>query len=271
MYLLDHALHPVPSGLPGEICIGGPQVSLGYLGQPALTAEHFLPDPFSEQPGARMYRSGDLGKINVQSNIEFLGRQDNQVKIRGFRVELGEIEATLRVHPDVAELVVVALEQGSSKRLIAYLVPQTIAQGDDQNNLLDSLTQFAQSSLPEYMVPSAFVLMQALPLTANGKLDQKALPAPDTTTQASTFTAASNEIEEKLCKIWGDVLGIQQVGIHDNFFMLGGDSILSIQIVSRANQLGLGLSVKQLFQHHQKLISSILVLIFCLYSNFQQA
>lgn len=249
MYLLDHALHPVPSGLPGEICIGGPQVSLGYLGQPALTAEHFLPDPFSEQPGARMYRSGDLGKINVQSNIEFLGRQDNQVKIRGFRVELGEIEATLRVHPDVAELVVVALEQGSSKRLIAYLVPQTIAQGDDQNNLLDSLTQFAQSSLPEYMVPSAFVLMQALPLTANGKLDQKALPAPDTTTQASTFTAASNEIEEKLCKIWGDVLGIQQVGIHDNFFMLGGDSILSIQIVSRANQLGLGLSVKQLFQH----------------------
>lgn len=249
MYLLDHALHPVPSGLLGEICIGGPQVSLGYLGRPALTAEHFLPDPFSEQPGARMYRSGDLGKINIQGNIEFLGRQDHQVKIRGFRVELGEIEAILRAHPDVAELAVVAVQQGSSKRLIAYLVLHTTDQSNDQNNLISSLTQFAQSSLPDYMVPSAFVLMQALPLTANGKLDQKALPAPDTTTPASTFTAARNEIEEKLCKIWVDVLGIQQIGIHDNFFMLGGDSILSIQIVSRANQSGLGLSVKQLFQH----------------------
>jgi amino acid adenylation domain-containing protein/non-ribosomal peptide synthase protein (TIGR01720 family) len=249
MYLLDHAHHPVPSGLPGEICIGGPQVSLGYLGRPALTAEHFLPDPFAEQPGARMYCSGDLGKINLQGNIEFLGRQDHQVKIRGFRVELGEIEAILRTHPDVAELAVVAVQQGSSKRLIAYLVPHIIHQVSDQNNLRATLTQFAQSSLPEYMVPSAFVLMQALPLTANGKLDQKALPAPDATTPATTFTAAGNEIEEKLCKIWGDVLGIKQVGIHDNFFMLGGDSILSIQIVSRANQLGLGLSVKQLFQH----------------------
>ena len=249
MYLLDPAHHPVPSGLPGEICIGGPQVSMGYLGRPSLTAEHFLPDPFSESPGARMYRSGDLGKINLQGNIEFLGRQDHQVKIRGFRVELGEIEATLRAHPEVAELAVVAVQQGSSKRLIAYVVPQTVAQDSDHNNLLHSFTEFAQSLLPEYMVPSAFVLMQALPLTANGKLDQKALPSPDTKTPNSTFTAAGNEMEEKLCKIWGDVLGIKQVGIHDNFFMLGGDSILSIQIVSRANQLGLGLSVKQLFQH----------------------
>lgn len=249
MYLFDHALHHVPSGLTGEICVGGPQVSSGYLGRPALTAEHFLPDPFSDQPGARMYRSGDLGKINIQGNIEFLGRQDHQVKIRGFRVELGEIEATLRAHPGVAELVVVAVKQGSSKKLTAYLVPHTTDQSNQQSNLITSLTQFARSSLPEYMVPSAFVLMQALPLTANGKLDHKSLPAPDSITPSSTFTAARNGIEEKLCKIWGNVLGIQQVGIHDNFFMLGGDSILSIQIVSRANQLGLGLSVKQLYQH----------------------
>lgn len=245
MYLLDHAHHPVPAGLPGEICIGGPQVTLGYLGRPALTAEHFLPDPYSEHPGARMYCSGDLGKINAQGNIEFLGRQDHQVKIRGFRVELGEIEATLRAHPAVSELAVVAMQQGSSKRLVAYVV----AQSTDQTELSKELTLFAQSCLPEYMVPSAFVRMPALPLTTNGKLDQKALPAPEATASSSIFTAARNEIEEELCKIWSDVLGIQQVGIHDNFFMLGGDSILSIQIVSRANQQGLGLSVKQLFQH----------------------
>lgn len=245
MYLLDHAHHPVPAGLPGQICIGGPQVTLGYLGQAALTAEHFLPDPFAEHPGARMYCSGDLGKINAQGNIEFLGRQDHQVKIRGFRVELGEIEATLRAHPAVSELAVVAMQQGSSKRLIAYVV----AHFTDQVELTQALTLFAQSCLPEYMVPSAFVLMPALPLTANGKLDQKALPAPEATASSSLFTAARNETEEQLCKIWGDVLGIQHVGIHDNFFMLGGDSILSIQIVSRANQQGLGLSVKQLFQH----------------------
>lgn len=245
MYLLDHAHHPAPAGLHGEIWIGGPQVTLGYLGRPALTAEQFLPDPYSEHPGARMYCSGDLGKINAQGNIEFLGRQDYQVKIRGFRVELGEIEAALRAHPSVSELAVVAMQQGSSKRLVAYVV----AQSTDQTALTQSLTLFAQSCLPEYMVPSTFVLMSALPLTANGKLDQKALPVPEATSSFLVFTAARNKIEEQLCKIWSDVLGIQQVGIHDNFFMLGGDSILSIQIVSRANQQGLGLSVKQLFQH----------------------
>lgn len=245
MYLLDHAHNPVPAGLHGEICIGGPQVTLGYLGRPGLTAEHFLPDPFAEHPGARMYCSGDLGKINAQGDIEFLGRQDHQVKIRGFRVELGEIETTLRTHPAVAELAVVAMQQGASKRLIAYVV----SHAKEQTELSKELTLFAQSIFPEYMVPSAFVLMPALPLTANGKLDQKALPLPEATLPSSLFAAARNDIEEQLCKIWSDVLGIQQVGIHDNFFMLGGDSILSIQIVSRANQQGLGLSVKQLFQH----------------------
>lgn len=245
MYMLDSAHNPIPAGLPGEICIGGPQVSLGYLGRPSLTAEHFLPDPFSDQPGARMYCSGDLGKLNTQGHIEFLGRQDHQVKIRGFRVELGEIEATLRAHPAVSELAVVALQQGSSKRLVAYVVAQDMTQEETAT----ALTRFAQASLPEYMVPSAFVLISSLPLTANGKLDQKSLPAPESVAPHSAFTAARNDIEAQLCKIWSEVLGIAEVGIQDNFFMLGGDSILSIQIVSRANQLGLGLSVKQLFQH----------------------
>ena len=250
-YILDERLHPAPVGVPGELYIGGKQVSRGYRAQAALTAQSFVPDPFGESfdtsgGGGRLYRSGDIARYREDGNVEFLGRRDGQVKIRGFRIELGEIEAVLREHPAVAEAAVVADEQGPAKRLVAYVVADSGAGGHE---LIPALQAFLKSRLPDYMAPSAFARLAALPLTANGKLDKRALPSPERIGAESDYQPPRTPTETLLADIWRAVLGVERVGIADNFFALGGDSILSIQIVSRANRAGLGLTVKQLFQH----------------------
>jgi len=245
LYLLDEYLNHAPVGVCAELYIGGPQVSLGYVGQPASSAEKFLPDPFSKQWGAKMYRSGDLARRRQDGNIEFVGREDQQVKIRGFRVELGEIEASIKSDPAIAEVAVVALDQGSSKRLVAYIVVT-----EPQKQFSEkALKQLLESKLPAYMLPSAFVKLDALPLTTNGKLDHRALPAPRNELTIAAYATPATALERQLIKIWSEVLKLPAISIDDNFFMLGGDSILSIQIISRATRLGIGLSVKQLFLH----------------------
>ncbi|WP_164021874.1 non-ribosomal peptide synthetase, partial [Pyxidicoccus trucidator] len=247
--LLDSHLRPVPTGVPGELFIGGVQVGRGYLARPELTAERFIPDPFASEPGARLYRTGDKARWLADGNIEYLGRLDFQVKVRGLRIELGEIEAALELHPQVRQAVVVVREDSSSgdKRLVAYVVPPSGEQAPDFSALRDALKQ----KLPEYMVPSAFVSMETLPLNSSGKLDRKALPAPDLSRSEprSAYVAPRNDVEQRLCDIWALLLGVKQVGIHDNFFELGGDSIISLQVVARARRAGLVLATRQLFQH----------------------
>ncbi|WP_460207482.1 amino acid adenylation domain-containing protein [Scytonema sp. NUACC21] len=247
VYILDPHLQPVPIGVPGEMYITGAGLARGYLNRPELTSEKFIPNPFSNESVARLYRTGDLARYLADGNIEFLGRLDDQVKIRGFRIELGEIEFVLGQHPGVRETAVTIREDVvGSKRLVAYVVVnQTLTP------TITELHQFLKDKLPQYMVPSAIVVLEALPLTPNGKVDRRALPAPDTarTELPGTLVAARTPVEKALALIWTEVLGLQQVSIHDNFFALGGDSILTIQIVARANQAGLKLTPKQLFQH----------------------
>jgi amino acid adenylation domain-containing protein/non-ribosomal peptide synthase protein (TIGR01720 family) len=248
VYLVDGSLQPVPIGIPGELLIGGAGLARGYINHPQLTAKHFIPHPFSNVPGARLYRTGDLARYLPDGNLEFLGRHDQQVKIRGYRIELEEIEAALRHHPVVRETVVLAQEdkRRGDKRLMAYLV----ASQEPAPTPL-ALRAFLQQKLPAYMVPSAFVVLEALPRTLTGKVDCQALPIPDTTSALATapFVAPHTLVESTLADIWTEVLGLERVGIHDNFFDLGGDSIRSIQIVARANRAGLRLTPKQLFQH----------------------
>lgn len=244
-YVLDSDLQPVPIGAPGELYLGGVGVARGYLHRPELTAKTFIPNPYSD--GERLYKTGDLVRYRADGNIEYLGRMDAQVKIRGFRIELGEIAVILNQHPAVRETVVLAPEKDQGdKRLVAYFVP-----AQDPAPAMSELRRFLKQKLPEYMVPAAFVQLEGLPLTPNGKLDHNALPEPDTTRPEleKTFVAPCTPIEMKLSQIWAQVLGVQQVGIYDNFFELGGDSILTIQIVARANQAGLQLTPKQLFEH----------------------
>ncbi len=244
-YILDSELQPVPIGVRGELHIGGAGLARGYLNRPELTEEKFIPNPFSDEPGARLYKTGDLARYLPDGNIEFLGRLDHQVKIRGFRIELGEIEAVLSQHPDVRENVVLAREDHpGDKRIVAYVVP------NQEPPTTSELRRFLKQELPEYMVPSAFVMLDALPLTPNGKIDRRALPIPDQIRPEleSGFVTPQTLEEKLLANIWAEVLGLKQVGIHDNFFELGGDSILSIQVVARANQAGLHLKPKQLFQ-----------------------
>lgn len=245
VFILDRHLRPAPIGAPGELHIGGAGVARGYMQRPGATAEKFIPDQFSVEPGARLYRTGDLARYLADGRIEFLGRIDDQVKIHGFRIEPAEIELVLRQHPGVNEAVVMAREdQPGEKRLVAYVVPQ------DGTADRAELKTFLQGRLPEYMMPRAIVLLDSLPLTRNGKLDRQALPAPDRLRAGEgESTLPRNEVEETLAKIWSGVLGVEQLGIHDNFFELGGDSILSIQIIARANQAGLKLSPRQLFEH----------------------
>ncbi|MGW4209321.1 amino acid adenylation domain-containing protein [Lentzea sp. NPDC004789] len=246
LYVLDPHLNPVPAAVVGEIYIGGIGLARGYHGLPGLTARRFLPDPFAIGPGRRMYRTGDLGRRRPDGSVEFLGRLDQQVKIRGHRVEPAEIEGALVAHPEVTEAVVVARDdQPGGPRLVAYLV------GRDSATLPGpgALRTHLRHRLPEYMVPSAFVVLPALPLTPNGKLDRLALPAPDQRPELATeYVAPSGPTEEVLAAIWADVLGLDDIGIHDNFFELGGDSILSIQVVSQARDAGLWLLPRQLFE-----------------------
>ncbi|HBL59459.1 MAG TPA: non-ribosomal peptide synthetase [Cyanobacteria bacterium UBA8803] len=246
IYLLDAELRLVPIGIPGELYIGGVALARGYLNRPELTTERFIPNPFSDKPGERLYRTGDIARYRSDGSIEYLGRSDHQVKVRGFRIELGEIEAVLSQHPAVREAIVLAREdvQGN-KRLVAYVLASQL------NPKLQDLRQFLSERLPEYMVPSIFVQLDAIPLTPNGKADRKALPEPNTTRPEldHAFVAPRTPIEAKLVEIWAEILRVERVSIHDNFFELGGDSILSLQIVAKANQAGLKLTPKELFKH----------------------
>ncbi|MGW0927659.1 non-ribosomal peptide synthase/polyketide synthase [Streptomyces sp. NPDC002644] len=270
-YVLDRGLRPVPPGVPGELYLAGPQVARGYLGRPGATAARFLPDPFAGtagdgtaghgtagdvtagdgalQPGtgrgARMYRTGDRVRRDANGQLEFLGRTDEQVKIRGFRIEPGEVEAALLAHPDVADAAVAAREHAGRTLLVAYLAPAA-----DRVPPADELRVLLRRTLPDHMVPAAYVPLARIPRTSGGKTDRRALPAPpvqpDTTTP---YVAPRPGVEERLAALWAEVLGVERVGAQDNFFALGGDSILSIQIVSRARRAGLALTTKDVFRH----------------------
>jgi amino acid adenylation domain-containing protein len=246
-YILDANLQPVPIGVPGEIFIGGNGLARGYLKRPDLTAEMFLPNPFSKQPGARLYKTGDQARYLPDGNIEFLGRIDNQTKIRGFRIELGEIESVLGQHAGVREAVVLAREDSpGDKRLVAYVVPR-----QEPAPTINELRSFLKEKLPEYMIPSAFVLLDALPLTPNGKLDRQALPAPDQNRPEpeESYIAPRTPVEEMLAEIWAEVLKLDKVGVHDNFFELGGHSLLATQVISRVrNTFLVEVGVRSLFE-----------------------
>jgi amino acid adenylation domain-containing protein/non-ribosomal peptide synthase protein (TIGR01720 family) len=244
VYLLDGRGELVPSGVPGEVYVGGAGVARGYLNRPALTAERFVPSPF--EGGGRLYRSGDLARRLISGELEYLGRIDQQVKIRGFRIELGEIEAVLGRHPAVQAVVVIAREDTpGDRRLAAYVVP---AAGREAP--VAELRALARERLPDYMVPAAFVSLAALPLTANGKIDRRALPAPEVApVEAAAYVAPRTPAETALARIWSDVLRVERVGADDNFFELGGDSILSIQVIARAREAGLHVTPKQMFDH----------------------
>ena len=225
--------------------IGGKCLASEYANDPVKTAQHFLPDPFTDEPGSRLYKTGDLARYFPDGNIEFLGRTDNQVKIRGFRIELGEIQAILNSYPKIQQSVVICREDtGENKRLVAYFV------SEETSLDISNLRQFLQDKLPEYMVPSAFVKLDTIPLNSNGKVDRKALPKPDRELiQTGEFVAPRTPAENTLASIWQDVLNIQQVSVRDNFFELGGDSIISIQVVTRAQQAGMKITVQQVLQY----------------------
>ncbi|HYO55369.1 beta-ketoacyl synthase N-terminal-like domain-containing protein, partial [Archangium sp.] len=247
LYVLDGKLEPVPVGVPGELYIGGAGVGRGYLGRPELTAGSFLPDPFSAQPGSRLYRTGDRVRYRADGNLEFVGRADGQVKLRGFRIELGEIEAVLGKHQSVGEgLVVVREDVPGNKRLVAYVVSRPGAELDAER-----LEEFMAERLPEYMVPSALVLLDALPLMPNGKVDRRALPAPgEGHGSENTMVVPQTELERTVAAIWQEVLGLPKVGTNDRFFDLGGNS-LSIVEVQKKLSIALGVEVKltKLFQY----------------------
>jgi amino acid adenylation domain-containing protein len=245
VYLLDARRQPVPLGVPGEIYVGGAGVARGYLNRPALTAERFIANPFASD-GRRMYKSGDIGRWRPDGTLEYLGRNDDQVKIRGFRIELGEIQARLAQHAKVRDAVVLAREeQAGEKRLIAYVV------ASDPANLptVDELRAHVRAQLPEYMVPSALVTLPGLPLTANGKLDRRALPAPGLAAYGTrAYEAPLGQIEEILAGIWQSILHVEQVGRHDNFFELGGHSLLIVQMMERLRRVGLSAQAKRIFE-----------------------
>jgi amino acid adenylation domain-containing protein len=245
--ILDKHMQLAPVGVAGEMFVGGAGVSRGYLNRPELTAERFVAHPLSGSPGARLYRTGDLGRYANDGQIEYLGRADHQVKVRGFRIELGEIESALNAVQGVKQSVVVAREgDNNEKRLVAYIVPQP-----DASPGAGEMRRYLKDRLPDYMVPAAYILIDQVPLTPSGKLDRKALPDPEQATleTGDTFVAPQTLFEEILAGIWADVLGIDRVGIHDSFFDLGGDSILSIQVVARVRKSGLNLELQQLLQH----------------------
>ena len=241
VYVLDRHGEPVPVGVVGEIYIGGAGSSARYLNKPELTAERFLPDPFSPEAGARMYRTGDLGRYLPDGNLVFLGRNDEQVKIRGYRIELGEIEAQLRALEGVREAVVLAREEAGEKRLVAYVV-------GEEWLLAEELRRQLQQKLPEYMVPAAYVQLEGLPLTPNGKLDRRALPAPQSDAYGrGVYEEPQGEIEQALAGIWQEVLQVDRIGRHDNFFELGGHSLLVIRLIERMRQRLLHAEVREVF------------------------
>jgi acyl carrier protein len=235
MYVLDSELEPAPIGITGEIYISGAGLARGYAKRPELTAEKFIPSPFGGKGGERLYRTGDLGKYLSDGNIEFAGRTDDQVKVRGYRIELGEIEAILRESPEVIEAAVVIREgKDREKRLIAYLVIRN-------ETVLDQaeLRGFLRERLPDYMAPSAFVVLERLPLTLNGKIDRKNLPDPQNVNSpvSATYVAPQTELEQAIAAVWQELLQVNQVGIHDNFFDLGAHSLMMVQASSKLQDL----------------------------------
>ena len=237
VFVLDEKLQPVAIGEPGELFTGGDGLALGYWRRPELTSERFVPDP--RTPGAMLYRTGDLVRWAQDGCIEFIGRADGQVKVRGFRIEPGEIEALLSTHPQVKDRIVVARDdRGGEKQLVAYVVPSGELDAAAADGLILELRELLRSRLPEHMVPSAFALLPQLPLTANGKIDRDALPAPQMRTQhiAAQYTPPRTDVEEMLCSVWARVLAVERVGIHDNFFDLGGHSLLGIQLLAEIEE-----------------------------------
>ena len=248
VYLLDKYLQPVPVGVPGEMYVGGAGVTRGYLNRPELTTERFIPSLFEnsnpQPPTPKLYKTGDLARYLPDGNIEYLGRIDNQVKIRGFRIELGEIEAVIGQNEDVQSACVIAREDNpGDKRLVGYVVPQP-----EIILTIDEIRQFLKAKLPDYMVPNAFVILEALPLTPNGKIDRRALPAPDLQGKGE-YIAPRNPIEEKIAQIWAEVLKLERVSIEDNFFELGGHSLLATQVISRCQEaFEIALPLRYLFE-----------------------
>ncbi|HEU5414840.1 MAG TPA: amino acid adenylation domain-containing protein, partial [Candidatus Angelobacter sp.] len=244
MYILDSKMQPVPAGVIGELYIGGIQVGRGYLNRDELTRERFVKDPFASKAGTRMYRTGDLGRWLEDGNIEYLGRNDFQVKVRGFRIELGEIESRLLEHDGVQEAVVVAREdRPGEQQLVAYYVGRAHPKPD-----VEELRRHLSARLPEYMVPAAYVSLEKLPLTSNGKLDRKALPAADASAYLTRgYEAPLGEAESTIASIWADVLKLERIGRNDNFFELGGHSLLAVTVIERMREAGLTLDVRALF------------------------
>ena len=246
IYLLDERLQPVPVGVRGEIYIGGAGVTRGYLNDPELTGQKFIPNPFSTDRQARLYKTGDLARYLPDGNIELLGRVDNQVKIRGYRIELGEIEAVLGQHPGIRETLILTREDNSGEQqIVAYVVPQQRAP------TIGELRSYLRTKLPEYMVPAAFVVLDSFPLTPNGKIDRRALPVRDRRRPESepSFVAPRTDLEERLAQIWREVLKVERVGIHDNFFDLGGHSLLVMRVIARVRQsLATELPVRAIFE-----------------------
>jgi aryl carrier-like protein len=243
-YFLDDYAEPVPYGVRGELCIGGAGVARGYLHQPALTADRFIPDAFGTQPGARLYRSGDSGRYVGQGEIEFIGRVDDQVKIRGYRIEPAEIEAVLAQHEAVRQCKVLVHEvSADDKRLVAYVVCDEQPVGE--------LRAFLKERLPEYMIPAAFVTLAQMPLTPSGKVDRKALPKPEQIQdqRQQPLVLPRNPTEQQLADMWSELLGLRQVSIHDNFFDLGGHSLLLTQLASRMrNTMSVDVPLRSLFE-----------------------
>lgn len=246
VYILDRHMQPTPPGVAGELYAGGAGVARGYLGRPALTAERFVPNPFSTRPGERLYKTGDLGRYRRGGDLEYLGRADQQVKIRGFRIELGEIESVFRQHPHIqASIAAVREDVRHERQLILYVTTR-----DGHSPDIGDLRRFGAGKLPEYMLPASVVHLNHLPLTAHGKVDRDALPLPENSRPAlaESYVAPANDVENTLAEIWSKVLGLERVGVEDNYFTLGGDSIRSIEIRAKAQAQGLNISMQQLFQ-----------------------
>ncbi|TDF82583.1 non-ribosomal peptide synthetase [Pseudomonas sp. H9] len=247
-YVLDGRLNPVAKGCVGELYVGGAGLARGYHQRPDLTTTRFIADPFARTPGARLYRTGDLARFSADGSLEYIGRIDHQVKIRGFRIELGEIQRCLQNHPQVAQALVLVHEANGSKQLVGYLVAKAGVEAGS-STFRQGLRDFLRAQLPDYMVPAHLLVLDAWPLTGNGKLDRKALPVPGAELSATTWQAPQNALQADLVALWEEVLKRAPIGIDDNFFELGGDSIISIQLVSRARQRGIRFSPKDLFQY----------------------
>jgi non-ribosomal peptide synthetase component F len=246
MYILDPEGQPVPIGVAGELYIAGAGVARGYWRQPELTETRFLPDPFDPVPGRRMYRTGDLARYRRDGQIQLIGRTDHQIKLRGHRIELGEIEVVIERHPEVLQAVVALQGEGNGQQLIAYIKHS----GDAVDT--GSLRSWLQERLPDYMVPSIFIVLEEIPLTPNGKVDRKRLPKPEASTRETSTPMASprNRVEEQLVQIWSEILGVKRVGVRDNFFDLGGHSLLLVRVHARLrHELDPDVAVIDLFRY----------------------